>query len=142
MIHTSNIKAYSNSQTQDYISIFPFLIVDEASYDKALSIAEFLFFKSDRSPIEDQALDVWTVLIDKYEKESFSPGSDSTPLSILESLMEARGFIQADLVKAGLGSSGIVSEILNGKRGISKKQAKLLGELFRVSPSLFILGVS
>jgi HTH-type transcriptional regulator / antitoxin HigA len=37
-----------------------------------------------------------------------------------------------------IGSSGIVSEVVNGKRSISKSQAKKLGEIFQVSPSLFI----
>ncbi|MEO0397741.1 MAG: helix-turn-helix domain-containing protein, partial [Cyanobacteria bacterium P01_A01_bin.137] len=32
----------------------------------------------------------------------------------------------------------VVSEIVNGKRNISKAQAKILAELFKVSPSLFI----
>jgi HTH-type transcriptional regulator/antitoxin HigA len=31
-----------------------------------------------------------------------------------------------------------VSEALNGKRAISKAQAKALGEFFKVSPELFI----
>ena len=128
----------SSNQTHDYVDIFPFLIEDEAGYDKAVSIAEALFFKADRTSREEQALDVWTVLINKYEEENFSPGSESSPLSMLEFLMEARGLIQADLVKAGVGSSGVVSEILNGKRGISKEQAKTLAALFNISPSLFI----
>jgi HTH-type transcriptional regulator/antitoxin HigA len=46
--------------------------------------------------------------------------------------------IQADLVRAGIGSSGIVSEIVNGKRQISKKQAKKLAGFFSVSADLFI----
>jgi HTH-type transcriptional regulator / antitoxin HigA len=37
-----------------------------------------------------------------------------------------------------IGSSGTVSEVVNGKRSISKSQAKKLGEIFQVSPSLFI----
>jgi HTH-type transcriptional regulator / antitoxin HigA len=37
-----------------------------------------------------------------------------------------------------IGSSGVVSEVINGKRSISKAQAKALGEYFKVSPSLFI----
>jgi HTH-type transcriptional regulator / antitoxin HigA len=37
-----------------------------------------------------------------------------------------------------IGSRGVVSEIVNGKRSISKAQAKALGQLFDVSPSLFI----
>jgi HTH-type transcriptional regulator / antitoxin HigA len=35
------------------------------------------------------------------------------------------------------GSQGIVSEVLSGKRSISKAQAKALGEFFKVSPTLF-----
>ena len=37
-----------------------------------------------------------------------------------------------------IGSSGVVSEVVNGKRAISKAQAKALGDYFKVSPSLFI----
>jgi HTH-type transcriptional regulator/antitoxin HigA len=44
---------------------------------------------------------------------------------------------QADLVKI-FGSRGRVSEVINGKRAISKAQAKSLGEFFKVSPDLFI----
>jgi hypothetical protein len=44
---------------------------------------------------------------------------------------------QADLVSI-FGSRGRVSEVVNGKRAISKAQAKALGEFFKVSPELFI----
>jgi HTH-type transcriptional regulator / antitoxin HigA len=44
---------------------------------------------------------------------------------------------QVDLVGI-IGSKGVVSEVVNGSRAISKAQAKKLGELFKVSPSLFI----
>jgi HTH-type transcriptional regulator / antitoxin HigA len=37
-----------------------------------------------------------------------------------------------------IGSKGVVSEVVNGKRSISKAQAKALGEFFNVSPLLFI----
>ena len=51
--------------------------------------------------------------------------------------MECSGTRQVDLVGL-LGSSGVVSEIVNGKRAMSKAQAKALGDRFKVSPSLFI----
>jgi HTH-type transcriptional regulator/antitoxin HigA len=51
--------------------------------------------------------------------------------------MESSGTRQADLVGI-IGSSGVVSEVVNGKRAISKAQAKALGEYFNLSPSLFI----
>jgi HTH-type transcriptional regulator / antitoxin HigA len=51
--------------------------------------------------------------------------------------MEARGLKQADLVGI-IGSSGVTSEVVNGKREISKTQAKALGDFFQVDPGLFI----
>jgi HTH-type transcriptional regulator / antitoxin HigA len=51
--------------------------------------------------------------------------------------MESNHTRQADLVGL-IGSRGVVSEVVNGKRAISKAQAKALGEFFSVSPGLFI----
>jgi len=51
--------------------------------------------------------------------------------------MEQNDLRQADLV-AIFGSRGRVSEVVNGKRAISKTQVKALGEFFKVSPELFI----
>jgi HTH-type transcriptional regulator/antitoxin HigA len=119
-------------------SVLPFVIQTEEQYNQALAIAEQLFFKQNPNELEEQILDVWEVLIEIYEEARFQPGSASTPVSILQTLMEARSLIQADLVRAGIGSSGIVSEILNGKRQISKKQAKKLAGFFSVSADLFI----
>ena len=50
--------------------------------------------------------------------------------------MSQRGLKQKDLVSV-FGSQGIASEVLNGKRDISKAIAKALGEFFHVSPALF-----
>ena len=75
-------------------------------------------------------------LIEAYETENY-PMEESAPYEILQHLMEASGTRQADLVGV-IGSSGVVSEVVNGKRSISKAQAKALGEYFKVSSSLFI----
>ena len=50
--------------------------------------------------------------------------------------MAANG-VTSDLWKL-FGSKGVASEVVNGKRGISKAQAKALAEFFHVSPELFI----
>jgi HTH-type transcriptional regulator / antitoxin HigA len=62
---------------------------------------------------------------------------ESQPHEILQHMMESSGTRQADLVGV-IGSSGVVSGIVNGKRFISKAQAKALGLYFKVLPSLFI----
>jgi HTH-type transcriptional regulator/antitoxin HigA len=51
--------------------------------------------------------------------------------------MSANNRKQADLV-GKIGSKGVVSEIVNGKRSISKAQGEILGEIFNVYPGVFI----
>ena len=51
--------------------------------------------------------------------------------------METSGKTTTDLLPV-FGTRGRVSEVLNGKRSISKVQAKHLATLFKVSTDLFI----
>lgn len=51
--------------------------------------------------------------------------------------MEENNYKQKDIVHI-FGSSGITSEVVGGKRSISKAQAKKLAEFFNVSVDLFI----
>ena len=60
-----------------------------------------------------------------------------TPRDVLLHLIEVREIKQVELVGI-IGSKGVVSEVVNGKRAISKAQAKVLGEFFNVNPSVFI----
>ena len=76
------------------------------------------------------------MLIESYEADMY-PMGELSGHEILQHIMEPSGTRQADLVGV-LGSSGVVSEIVNGKRTIIKAPAKILGEMFKVSPSLFI----
>jgi HTH-type transcriptional regulator / antitoxin HigA len=56
---------------------------------------------------------------------------------MLKMLMAENNYRQKDLLHI-FGSSGIASEVINGKRSISKTQAKKLAEFFNVSVELFI----
>jgi HTH-type transcriptional regulator / antitoxin HigA len=59
------------------------------------------------------------------------------PHEMVRYLMEQRGLTQADLVPVP-GSHAQASDLVNGKRGISKAQVKKLAEYFGVSPELFL----
>ena len=87
------------------------------------------------SPITE-LLQILVRLIEEYESKNH-PMGESSPHLILQHLMDAREIKQSDLVGI-IGSKGVVSEIFNGKRSISKAQAKALGDFFHVSPELFI----
>jgi HTH-type transcriptional regulator/antitoxin HigA len=51
--------------------------------------------------------------------------------------MEEHDLKQRDLLDV-FGSRGIASEVVNGKRGISKTQAKKLAQVFHVPADLFL----
>ncbi|HLO87181.1 MAG TPA: transcriptional regulator [Nostocaceae cyanobacterium] len=116
--------------------IAPQIIETEQEYERLLKVAESLTFKKNRTPEERILYKLLVKLIEDYEAENY-PMDKSAPHEILQHLMEASGTRQADLVGV-IGSSGVVSEVVNGKRAISKAQAKALGEFFKISPSLFI----
>lgn len=81
-------------------------------------------------------LELMSVLVERFEEEHY-PIPDSPPHLILQHLMEIRNARQADLVPI-LGGRGRVSELVNGKRAISKAQAKALAAFFHVSAELFL----
>ncbi len=116
--------------------IAPKIIESEEEYQQALTLAEQLTFQKDLTPEETAIYQLLITLIEVYETENF-PMDSSTPHEILQHLMEVSGTRQADLVGI-IGSSGVVSEVVNGKRTISKAQAKALGDYFNLESSLFI----
>lgn len=115
--------------------IAPQVIETEAEYDRLFAIVERLMF-SERTPEETALFRLLVLLIETYETKAH-PMDKSKPHERLQHIMESSGTRQTDLVGT-IGSSGVVSEIVSGKRAISKRQAKLLGDRFNVSPGLFI----
>ena len=75
-------------------------------------------------------------LIKDYEGEHH-PLPDPSPHEMLAYLMEKRGLKQADLVPI-FNSRGYVSDVINGRRAISKAHAKQLAEFFKVAADVFI----
>jgi HTH-type transcriptional regulator / antitoxin HigA len=125
-----------NDYPQLLVETVPRAIESEAEYDRALAIAERLTFQADKTPAEIQLLKLIVTLIEAYEGKNY-PMENVAPHELLQNLMQEHNLRQADLVNL-IGSRGVVSEVVNGKRKISKTQAKALGELFGVSPGLFI----
>jgi HTH-type transcriptional regulator / antitoxin HigA len=132
MTLTFNPKTYSSLLSD----ALPQVIKTQEEYDRALKLIEPLHCKKSLTPEEDALYDLLSILIENYEDQHFSM-PEAEPYEVLQHLLEVTGKKQAELVGI-VGSSGVVSEIVNGKRAISKTQAKTLGEFFKVSPSLFI----
>ena len=114
----------------------PKVIETEAENDRAIELALILEHKANRSNEEDTILELLVTLIEKFEDENYTI-PEGTPHSMLLHLMEASEIKQESLVGV-IGSRGVVSEVVNGKRSISKAQAKALAEFFSVDVGLFI----
>ena len=124
----------------DANDISPKVIETEDEYDRFLAVAEKLMHKRLNRTIEETALLMLVVkLIEDYESihHNLDDWGKSTPTEILRHIMAASGTRNVDLIGI-IGSSGVVSEVVNGKRNISLAQAKNLGEFFKISPTLFI----
>jgi HTH-type transcriptional regulator / antitoxin HigA len=80
-------------------------------------------------------LDTLGTLIHAYEEEHY-PIPDSTGAEVLRFLMDEHGLTQSDLPEVG--SQGVVSEILNGKRELNVRQIRTLAEKFKVSSAVFV----
>jgi len=115
----------------------PAVIETEEENEHFLAEVEKLIDKGDRrSPEEDKLLELMTTLIEDFEEKHY-PIPDAPPHEVLQELMRSRGLRQRDLLSI-FGSDGIASEVVNGKRNISRNQAKALAEFFHLPVDLFI----
>jgi HTH-type transcriptional regulator / antitoxin HigA len=119
------------------MSTLPQVIETKEELERTEEVISSLLKKSDKiSPEEEKLLDLLSDLVEDYEDEHY-PIEDAPPKEILKFLMEQNDLKQTDLLPI-FGSSGIASEVVNGKRSISKTHAKKLAEYFKVSVELFI----
>ena len=74
-------------------------------------------------------------LIESYEDNNYQE-NHGNPIETLSFLMKEHGIKQTEL--AEVGSQGVVSEVLTGKRHLNIRQIKELSSRFNVSPLVFI----
>ena len=113
-------------------------IETEAEYDHMVAAVEQLMNKGEEnlSPEESALLETLAILIQAHDNRHY-PLPPMAPNQTLAYLMESSGRAAKDLLPV-FGTRGRVSEVLNGKRSISKEQARRLAELFRVGLDLFL----
>jgi HTH-type transcriptional regulator/antitoxin HigA len=112
-------------------------IENEKEFERMAERLEELDFPSRNLTPEEVALrEILAALVEVYEKEHRQL-PEQPPYEMVRYLLEQRGLKQADLVSV-LGTRAQVSDVVTGKRGISKAQAKKLAGFFQVSADLFI----
>jgi HTH-type transcriptional regulator/antitoxin HigA len=113
-------------------------IETEQEYDHMIAAVEHLMDKGEKrlSPEESALLETMAILIQAYDDRHHAL-PPAAPNEMLAYLMETSGRVTKDLLPV-FGTRGRVSEILSGKRSISKEQAKKLASVFKVTADLFI----
>ena len=135
---TATAKIKPEKYAELLAAALPRVIRTEKENDRMLAeIAKYMRRGEDNlSPEEAELVELMSTLVEAYEDEHY-PMDEAPPHQVLRLLMSEHGVKQKDLLHI-FGSSGIASEVVNGKRAISKKQAKALAEFFHVSPEVFI----
>jgi HTH-type transcriptional regulator/antitoxin HigA len=85
--------------------------------------------------VEEEAIELLTLLIERYEAERY-PVPDASPIDVLRFLLEQNGLSQRDIAPE-LGSESTVSLVLSGKRQLNRDHIARLSRRFHVSPSVF-----
>jgi HTH-type transcriptional regulator/antitoxin HigA len=96
---------------------------------------EKLTAKNSVTPAERKLVALLTVLIEEYEAKH-DPMPDAEPTAIIRHLMEAHSLRQKDLLDV-FGTESIVSDVLRGRRELTKQHIRRLSTRFHVSPSVF-----
>lgn len=88
------------------------------------------------SQSEAEAIELLTLLINRYEKEHYPiPAAD--PSSVVRFLIERQGLAQRDLIPE-FGSESAVSMFLNGERRLTIEQVRRLSARFELPADVFI----
>ncbi len=107
-----------------------------AEYERIEEIFNNLF-KENRSPEEDKLFNLLANLLEDYERRALPPLEKFSPLETLKFLMAENNLRQADLADI-FGTQSVVSEVLSGKREITKNQAKALAQKFSLRLEAFV----
>ncbi len=106
-------------------------------YEKAVGVLDEILDtmgEDEEHPLAELA-EALSVFIESYEERDTQLPT-APPRAVLQFLINEHSLNQADLPE--LGSQGVVSEILSGKRDLNVRQIKILAKRFGVSPAALL----
>ena len=104
-----------------------------ATYCKSL---EELVISSSTSKATKDEIELLTLLIEKWDQEHNS-FEDVDPIVLLKDLMQQKKISSTELAGILNVSKGLVSDIMNYKKGLSKEVIRGLADYFKVSHEAF-----
>jgi HTH-type transcriptional regulator / antitoxin HigA len=108
-------------------------------YTAATNAMESLAVRGEDNLNQDELdyLDVLTGLVQAYDQQHCPEPDEGTPLERLKFLMQEAGMTTADLGRL-LGGSGLASQIMLGRRQLSKTHIRILSRHFKLDANYFL----
>jgi len=112
------------------------VITSEKQYDDYAKKLEELVFSRPRTTGIKEEIALLTLLIEKWD-EDHSIFKELDPVELLRSLLKDHQMKSIDLAKKLKVSPGLISDIINYKKGFSKDIIRQLASLFKLSQESF-----
>jgi len=133
-----SVIAEITSRFQALSSVVPLhAIRTDEDYEKAVAALNRLLdagAANENHPLAD-LVNTLGSLIGEYDDVHY-PAQEVSPLAMLRFLITENSLTQSDLPE--IGSQGVVSEVLSGKRDLNVRQIKALSGRFHVPPGVFV----
>jgi len=117
-----------------YTNLPPVTIQGHRAHAYYKKVVAFLFEQRKTKDEFRPYLDSVIHFLDEYERKHFP--TKTTPEDVLHFLMEQHQVSQSDLAE-DLGGQSVVSNILNGKRRLTREHIEKLSRRFSISPASF-----
>jgi HTH-type transcriptional regulator/antitoxin HigA len=114
----------------------PHVIHNEEELETYTSVLFRLTALENPSHAEQEAIELLTLLIERYEERSY-PIPKADAVSIVRFLLEHQDLTQRDLVPE-FGSESAVSMFLGGQRKLTLEQVRKLSRRFRLPADVFV----
>ncbi len=113
----------------------PQVIETEEQNDHYVAVLEAMHDRGELTPEEEKLSQLLTLLIEDFENKHYQLQAAS-PIEIVRELMQLNDLKQVDMLDV-FGTRSVASEVLNGKRDLSKTHIQNLSARFHVSPEIF-----
>lgn len=112
------------------------IIKNDKQYNKYCNTLELLNDEKKKTKSITDEIELLTLLIEKYDEanNSFELGD---PIELLRSLMKEHKMKSVELANFLHVSEGLVSDMINYKKGLSKEVIRKLADKFKVSQEAF-----
>ena len=119
------------------ILAFPLLpLKTDGELSQAITVIDSLIVRGDLDAWEQGYLDILTDIVEEYEGDEH-PMRQPSDAEMLRFLIEDRKITQSELAEATKIAHSTISEILSGKRELTRSHVGVMAKYFGVRPTVF-----